>query len=78
MESNQEPKEESQKNGCCSQRYCCGGKALGAIILLLLSGIIGYLWGRNCAMYKMGCYSHMMHSGCPMVSQTQQTSQPSK
>lgn len=44
-----------QKEECCkpqecglcrSHRKCCGGKALMAVVLLLLGGVIGYLMGN--------------------------------
>jgi hypothetical protein len=55
-------KEESEKEGCCSGHgRCCGGKMIGALILLLLGGVIGYLVGGHCSGYKAGCpYTSMM------------------
>ena len=54
-------KEDSEKGGCCSSGCgCCGGRAVKALILLLVGGIIGYLIGGHCAyMHKGACPTAM-------------------
>jgi hypothetical protein len=39
---------EGEKGGCCSKGKCCGGKALGAVALLVVGGLGGYFAGRHC------------------------------
>jgi hypothetical protein len=53
----------SEKGGCCgSGCRCCGAKAVKALVLLLIGGIVGYLIGGHC-MFKKGC--PMMPMGNP-------------
>lgn len=45
------------EKGCCAKGKCCGGaKALGAVGLLLIGGLSGFLAGRHCG------------KGCPLPS----------
>ncbi|MBI1979166.1 MAG: hypothetical protein HYS58_00205 [Elusimicrobia bacterium] len=78
MEPGNESKDESRKNSCCSRGHCCCGKAIAAFVLLSIGGIIGYLLGTHCSMYKMACLSQKAQSNCPMVQPTQGTPQPAK
>jgi hypothetical protein len=54
-------KEDEAKGGCCSGagcHCCCAGKAIKALVLVLLGGILGYFVGGHCA--KGSCpMSHM-------------------
>lgn len=61
MEKKSEEKEECCSSGtCCGVGGCrgCGCKVILALVLLLLGGVIGYLGGSHCAIYKKW--------GCPM------------
>ena len=51
-----EPKQEGEheKTCCSSGCRCCCAKAIGALILLLLGGLIGYLAG-HCGSVKRMC-----------------------
>lgn len=54
----EELKQDGDKSGksCCSSGCgCCGGKALKALILLLVGGVLGYLVGGHCAYRKGMC-----------------------
>jgi hypothetical protein len=56
-----EMKEESGKSCSCGGGCgCCGGKAIKALVLLLVGGILGYLVGAHCAGRSM----------CPMSGMT--------
>jgi hypothetical protein len=44
---------EGEKGGCCTKGKCCGGKALGAVALLVVGGIGGYFAGRHCTACAM-------------------------
>jgi len=51
--------------GCGSGKSCCGSKALCVLIVLLVGGALGYLFGERCGMSKC----HMGPSAmCPMSS----------
>ncbi len=78
MESEKESKDEGQKNGCHSKKHCCCGKAIMAIALLLIGGIIGYLCGSHCSMYKNMCSMEKMKSNCPITQPAQEAAQPAK
>jgi hypothetical protein len=54
------------KCGCGGQKCCCRciKKALCALVLLLLGGVIGYFMGMHCA-YSRCHYGAM---GCPMTN----------
>ena len=57
-----EPNKEEGKSGCCgsgSEKCCCCGKAVKALILLLVGGLIGYFIG-HCGGMKRGCPVGMM------------------
>jgi hypothetical protein len=79
--------EEAKKEGesCCSSSGGCGcggccvaGKALIALILLLIGGFIGYLLGGSHCGMKKGCMMMGMGgAGCPM-SAPQHDAPPSK
>ena len=49
-----EIKAEGNKSCCSGERRCCGCgmKVIGAIVLLLLGGISGFLLGSHCGMHK--------------------------
>ena len=41
--------QKGDEKGCCTKGKCCGGaKALGAIGLLLIGGLSGFVAGRHC------------------------------
>ena len=45
------PENKSEGKGCCtSTSKCCGCKAVAAVVLLLVGGIIGFFCGRRCGM----------------------------
>lgn len=46
----QEKKDEGKS--CCSGGKCCGCKAIGALVLLVVGGAIGFFAGRHCG-HKM-------------------------
>ena len=69
-----EKEQGSEKEECCSGGGCgcgCGGggcrgaKAIVALIILLLGGVLGYLLGTVHMCKHMMCKSMMM-SSCPM------------
>lgn len=37
-------------HSCCTKGYCCGGKAVAALVLLLVGGMIGHCIGRRCGL----------------------------
>lgn len=39
---------EEEKKDCCTTKKCCGCKALAALALLLVGGLIGYFTARHC------------------------------
>jgi hypothetical protein len=51
--------------GCGSGCRCCGGKAIKALVLLLVGGILGYLVGGHCAGYRSMCPMAGMTSSAP-------------
>ncbi len=49
--------ESNKEEGCCSSgsgKCCCYGKAVKALILLLIGGVIGYFFG-HCGGMRRGC-----------------------
>jgi hypothetical protein len=51
---NQESKQEGEKScGCGSGASCCCLKALLAVLLFLVGGIIGFLMGGRCCSRQM-------------------------
>jgi hypothetical protein len=41
------------EGGCGSGCKCCGGKAIKALVLLLVGGLVGYCLGSHCMGKKM-------------------------
>ena len=65
-------KEEPKKEGCHSRgHHCCCGKAIAALVLLLLGGVIGYLMGRCSLLCDKKGYGMM--SACPMTQTQEKT-----
>lgn len=58
-----EEKSEAPKGAC---KHCCCAKAIVALLLFLVGGIIGYLMGQRCGFSKM----QKMAAYCPMTAPT--------
>ena len=63
-----EQKKDGERKECCrSGRHCCScAVMMGALILLLLGGVLGYLLGKSCTTGKMACPPHAMQM-CPIM-----------
>ena len=76
QEKTGEPKEESKK---CGYGHCgCGIKVIGAIVLILMGWICGYMMGGRggfCGKGK-GLCAHSTMAGCPMTPSSQDPSSP--
>ena len=57
-------KSDSECECGCSGKSCCSGKAIVALILLLVGGVLGYVLG-NCHSMKHG-YMMKGMMNCPM------------
>ncbi len=60
--------ENQEKSGQSCESGCCCTKALLAVLLFLVGGIIGYLMGHHCCCHKrMGpCMTPMVTESHPM------------
>lgn len=75
METSQEAQAENDKNGKCGHhRRCCCCKTIIAIFLLIVAGLIGFLFGRCCGRGAGYCppSGMMPMMNCPMGGTPQQ------
>ena len=72
--------EETKRCGHGSGHCCCSLKAIGAILLILIGWMVGFLMGSHggfCGKGKRDCdYSMSGMSGCPMIPGSKEQTPP--